>query len=146
MRSSSTRSLLALCAAFTLCACAGVGADAAPKLTVSVNNVHLTGCPTPATPLPGWRNCTGTILLSVTGTPSSGYISTYMDYGSTGTFYHGQVAVVSGTSSYTVNVVSEYVPQCYTSLATSVDVYDGSEANSNAPLIASIPITLSGSC
>lgn len=144
MHSRSIRTALALSAAIALVGCAG--ADASPSLSVSSTHVQLTGCPKSAAPLPGWVNCTGVITLSITGTPSSGYLSTYMDYGSSGTFYHGQAAVLEGTTSVTVNVVADYVSQCYTSVSTSVDVYDGPQTNQNAPLVASIPITLNGTC
>lgn len=144
MHSRSIRTAAALCAAFTLVGCAGV--DAAPSFSVGSTHVQLTGCPKSAAPLPGWVNCTGVITLSVTGVPSSGYLSTYMNYGSSGSFYHGQAAVVEGTTSVTVNVVDEYVSQCFTSVTTSVDVYNGVQTNQNAPLVASIPITLTGTC
>jgi len=140
----AAQSLIAFCCALSLSGCAGV--DGGTKFQVSLSKVQLTGCPTSASPLPGWRNCTGVITLSVTGVPSSGYLSTYMDYGSSGTFYHGQVAVVDGTTTATVNVVAEYVSTCLTSVSTTVDVYDGPQSNQNAPLIGSYPITLTGTC
>jgi len=144
MHSRSIRTAVVLCAALTIAGCAGV--DASSSFNVSSTHVQLTGCPSSASPLPGWVNCTGVITLSITGAPSSGYVSTYMDYGSSGTFYHGQAAVLSGATSVSVNVVADYVPQCLTSVSTSVDVYNGPQTNQNAPLVASIPITLTGTC
>jgi len=140
----SIRCIAAMLGGLTLAGCAGADATGPASVSVSVSRVQLTGCPKSASPLPGWVNCTGTVSLTVSKPPSTGYISVYFDYGSTGTFYHGQAAIASGTQAYTVNVVADYVPQCYTSVATSVDVYDGT--TSTAPLIVSVPMTLTGSC
>lgn len=137
------RRLCLLLAPLAVLACSD---STAPKFSVSGVRVQLTGCPQSASPLPGWLNCTGTITVSATGTPSSGYLSVYMNYGSSGSFYHGSVAAGSGTQSYPISVVNDYVSQCYTSLSTTVDVYDGPQSASNAPLITSIPVTITGTC
>lgn len=145
MRTRVARRVCAVFAVAALSACAGADATG-PKVSVSGVKVQLTGCPQSASPLPGWRNCTGTVTLTATGTPPSGYFSVYMDYGSSGTFYHGSIAGGTGTQSYVINIVADYVPQCLTSVPTSVDVYDGPPSDSNAPLITSIKLTLTGSC
>ncbi len=143
MRIHAVRRLCLLLVPLGFAACSD---STAPKLTVSSARVQLTGCPSSASPLPGWVNCTGTITLSVSGTPSSGYLSVYMNYGSSGSFYHGSTTAVAGSQSYAISVVNDYVPQCFTSLSTTVDVYDGPPSASNAPLVTSIPIALTGTC
>lgn len=141
-----TRYLYALLGAVALTACAGSDATS-PQLSVAGVKVSLTGCGRSASPLPGWTDCTGTITVDATGTPSSGYFSVYMNYGSTGSFYHGAIAAASaGRNSYVISVVNDYIPQCFTSVTTSVEVYDGPPSASNAPLITSIPLTLTGTC
>lgn len=145
MRSRVAHRVCTVLAAVALSACAGSDATS-PKVSVSSVRVQLTGCPQSASPLPGWLNCTGTVTLNASGTPSSGYFSVYMNYGSSGTFYHGSIAAGSGTQSYVVNIVADYVSQCLTTVNTSVDVYDGPPSASNAPLITSIPITITGTC
>ena len=143
MRIHGVRRLSLLLVPVAVLACSD---STAPKFAVSGVRVQLTGCPQSASPLPGWVNCTGTVTVSVTGAPSSGYLSVYMNYGSSGSFYHGSTSAASGTTSYPIGVVNDYVPQCYTSLSTTVDVYDGPQSNANAPLITSIPVTINGTC
>jgi hypothetical protein len=120
------------------------GADAG---TVTLQSVQITGCPTSASPLPGWVNCTATVSLTVTTTVTSGYVSVYFNYPNSASFYHGQLQVSSRTpGSIVVPVVNDYVPSCVTSYATTVDVYDGPQSASSAPLLASFPLTLNVKC
>src|SRR5579859_7146639 len=78
--------------------------------TISVGAIHIAGCSNTASPLPGWKNCTATAALTITEAISSGYVSVYMNYPTSGSFYHGQAQVVSGTTSYTVTMMNDYVP------------------------------------
>lgn len=136
---------------FSVCAVDLAGRSACQTVTMIVAGAVTVGrltysCSTSASPLPGWRNCTGTVALTITKTISSGIVSVFFNYGSSGSFYHGQVAVTPGVTSYTVNVVNEYVSTCLTSYTTSVDVYDGAQSASNPPLLVSTPVTLTGTC
>lgn len=118
-----------------------------PVGSVRVTKWALTGCPTSASPLPGWVNCTGTVTLSITQTIPSGVVSVYFNYPDNGAFYHGQLQVGSGVpGTVTVNVVNDYESHCVTSLATTFDVYDGAQNAQSAPLLVSQPMTLNVTC
>lgn len=118
-----------------------------PAGSVRVTKWALTGCPTSASPLPGWVNCTGTVTLSITQTIPSGVVSVYFNYPDNGAFYHGQLQVGSGVpGTVTVNVVNDYESHCVTSLATTFDVYDGAQNAQSAPLLVSQPMTLNVTC
>ena len=115
--------------------------------TVLLKGLSLTACTQSAAPLPGWKNCTGTVSLDITKTVSSGYVSVYFNYPDANSFYHGQVAVAQGApGSVTVSVVNDYVAQCVASFPTTVDVYDGPESAQSAPSLASIKTTLNVHC
>lgn len=131
----------------TISGCSSSSLTGAGGGTVTLQSVQITGCPTSASPLPGWINCTATVSLTVTKTVTSGYVSVFFNYPNSGSFYHGQLQVSSSTpGSIVVPVVNEYVPSCVTSYATTVDVYDGPESASSAPLLGSFPLTLNVKC
>jgi hypothetical protein len=114
-----------------------------------VGGISIFSCNTSATPLPGWKNCHGTVDVTV-NVPSdikSGYISVYFNFPDDGSFYHGQIAIGSSPATYTVSMTNDYVPGCLsTSISTSVDVYDGSASASNAPRVGGRFATLGNTC
>ena len=128
----------------TAMACGGSSpsAPSTPTGTVTVGRVTWS-CAISASPLPGWRNCTGTVALAITKTISSGYVSAYFNYPDGGSFFHGDLQVGSGTpGNVTVNVVNNYVSQCAANpFTTTVDVYNGSQSAQSAPLLVSVPVT-----
>ena len=112
--------------------------------TVTVGRVTWS-CVTSAAPLPGWRNCTGTVALTITRTISSGYVSAYFQYPDSGSFFHGDLQVGTAVpGAVTVNVVNEYVSRCANPFATMVDIYNGPQNAQSAPLLVSTPVTLTG--
>jgi hypothetical protein len=138
-----------VCVSVFLLVAIGCSADSPTSLagSVRVTKWALTGCPTSASPLPGWRNCTGTVTLSITKTIPSGVVSVYFNYPDNGAFYHGQLQVGSGIpGTVTVNVVNDYESSCVTSFATTFDVYDGAQTAQSAPLLVSQPMTLNVTC
>lgn len=106
------------------------------------------GCDRSADPLPGWLNCRGTITVSVTQVNRSGFVSVFMAYPDSGSFYHGQVAVTAGRAPGTVSisVVNNYVPRCVSSYATTISVYDGAQSANDPPLIGRSTGTLTFTC
>ena len=114
--------------------------------TVAVGNVKWS-CTISATPLPGWKNCTGTVDLNISIQIPSGYVSVYFNYPSTDSFFHGQAAVATTgiTQAITVNLTNPYVSQCVSAYNTTVDVYNGSESARGA-LIVSVPVKLTSAC
>ena len=128
-----------------MAACSEPAGPAAPT-------VYLTGigwtCATSAAPLPGWRNCTGTVSLDIRSTISSGYVSVYFNYPDAGAFFPGELLVGSGEPGrVTVNVVNEYVSHCTAgSYKYSIDVYNGRQSAQSAPLIATLPTTGTVNC
>jgi hypothetical protein len=140
---------LRLCVSVLLLAAVGCSSDSATGIvgSVRVNSWVLSGCSVSASPLPGSRNCTGTVTLSITKSIPSGVVSVFFNYPDDGSFYHGQLQVGSGIpGTVTVNVVNDYEPACVTSFATTFDVYDGPETASSPPLLVSQPITLNVTC
>jgi len=138
-----------ICVSVFLLAAMGCATDSptSPAGSVRVTKWALTGCTTSASPLPGWRNCTGNVTLSITKTIPSGVVSVYFNYPDNGAFYHGQLQVGSGIpGTVVVNVVNDYESNCVTSFATSFDVYDGPQSAQSAPLLVSQPITLNVTC
>ncbi|HEX4348260.1 MAG TPA: hypothetical protein VHZ73_11855 [Vicinamibacterales bacterium] len=106
----------------------------------------LTGCGSSASPLPGSKNCTGSIQVTVPKPVTTGVISVYFNYPDSGSFYHGQVSVGSGApGTVTVPLVNEYISTCLTSYATRIDVYDGPQTGPST-LIGSRLVTLTPSC
>ncbi|HEY5220406.1 MAG TPA: hypothetical protein VIJ16_11390 [Gemmatimonadaceae bacterium] len=132
---------------FALIGCSGIAAPGDTGGTVVLNGLTLSGCGPSASPLPGWTNCTGTVTLNITKTVSSGYVSVYFNYPDDGSFYHGQYQVSSGKpGSIVVPMINNYVSACVTTLATTIDVYDGPESSQTAPLLASIATTIHATC
>jgi len=130
--------------AVSACSSPTQASDSSPTGTVTVGAVTWS-CTISASPLPGWRNCTGTVALTITKTISSGYVSVFYDYPTSGAFFHGELQVGSGTpGAVIVNVVNEYVSQCANPYTTTVDVYDGRQSAQTAPVLASVPVTLTG--
>lgn len=140
-------------------ACAGMGAcvimmDAnkavtatfAPVAAVAVTVGNVTwACAISASPLPGWRNCTGTVALTISRPISSGYVAVYFNFPDNSAFFHGELQVGLGTpGAVIVNLVNEYVSRCQSPFATTVDVYNGRQSTQNAPLLVSVPVTLTG--
>lgn len=139
---------------FSVCAVDLAGLSACRTVTMTVvGTVRVDkiawACSISASPLPGWRNCTATASLNISRTIQSGYVSVFFNYPSSGAFFHGELAVNSsgGTAqTVTVNLVNDYVSQCVASYATRVDVYDGRQNAPQAPLIVSVPVTLTSTC
>lgn len=117
-----------------------------PVVITIAGSVALVGgfqsqCDRSADPLPGWLNCRGTIRLNVTATIRSGYVSAFMAFPDSGSFFHGETRVTAGTSPGTIDVavVNNYVPRCPTiPYDTTINVYDGPQSG-GATLIKSIP-------
>ena len=122
--------------------------DSTPAVpAVTINSYSLNACTSSASPLPGWRNCQGTVTLTVNKAVTSGYVSVFFSYPDSGTFYHGDLQVGSGVPGRVViNVVNNYVSHCVTSYATTFEVYDGPQSAGSAPLLLSHPQTLSITC
>jgi hypothetical protein len=138
---------------FSVCAVDLAGKSACSTVSMTVVGTVAVGkiswaCTISATPLPGWRNCTATVGLTISKPIQSGYVSVFFNYPSNGAFFHGELAVNSGgpAQSVTVNLVNEYVSQCVTTYSTTVDVYDGRQTAGQAPLIVSVPVTLTSTC
>jgi hypothetical protein len=138
---------------FSVCAVDLAGKSACGAVTMTILGTVAVGqlswtCTISATPLPGWRNCTATVGLTISKAIQSGYVSVFFNFPDGGAFFHGELAVAagSGTKTVTVNLVNEYVSHCVTSYATKVDVYDGRQNAGQAPLLVSVPITLTSSC
>ena len=106
------------------------------------------GCDRSADPLPGWLNCRGTITVTITQVNQSGFVSVFMAYPDSGSFYHGQVAVTAGRAPGTVSitVVNNYVPRCVSSYPTTLSAYDGTQSASSPPLIGRSTGTLTFTC
>ncbi len=106
------------------------------------------GCDRSADPLPGWLNCRGTITVTIAQVNQSGFVSVFMAYPDSGSFYHGQVAVTAGRAPGTVSitVVNNYVPRCVSSYATTISAYDGTQSAGSPPLIGRSTGTLTFSC
>lgn len=118
-----------------------------PSGGVTVNAWAIGGGCVSASPLSGWRNCAGTVTLSITKKIPSGVVSVYFNYPDDGSFFHGQLQVGSGIpGTVTVNLVNDYISQCVTSFATTIDVYDGPQTSQTAPLLVSDPLTLNVTC
>jgi hypothetical protein len=121
-----------------------IGPRPAPIGTVTVGHVSWS-CTISAAPLPGWRNCTGTVALAITKTISSGYVSVFFNYPDDGSFFHGDLPVGSGTpGNVIVNVANPYVSHCANGFTTTVDVYNGTQSAQSPPLLTSVPVTLTG--
>jgi hypothetical protein len=117
-----------------------------PVGTIVVNGATWS-CITSATPLRGWRSCTGTVRLSITKQIPSGIVSAYFNYPDGGSFFHGQLNVGSGIAgTVTVNVVNDYVSHCVTPYGTTINVYDGPQSLTSAPLIATSSFTFTSGC
>lgn len=116
-----------------------VGTIALEKVTWS--------CTISASPLPGWRGCTGTVVVNISRPVPSGFVSAFFNYPTAGAFFRGELSV--GTSStprsVTINVTNDYVSHCVASFPSSVDLYDG-RLSGGATLIVRIPITITGNC
>jgi len=114
--------------------------------TITVGQVSWS-CKISAAPLPGWRNCTGTVELTISKVITSGFVSVFFNYPDDGAFFHGELAVTSGgpAQKVTVNVVNEFVSKCVT-FATTIDVFDGRQNAGQAPLLVSVPITFTPTC
>jgi hypothetical protein len=132
-----------------LLAAVGCSSDGITTPAGGVTVAHWTiggGC-VPADPLPGWRNCAGTVTLSITKKIPSGVVSVFFNYPDDGSFFHGQLDVGSGIpGTVTVNLVNDYISGCVTSFATTIDVYDGPQTSQTAPLLVSDPLTLNVTC
>jgi hypothetical protein len=132
-----------------LLAAVGCSSDGITTPAGSVSVTHWTiggGCVS-ADPLPGWRNCAGTVTLSITKKIPSGVVSVYFNYPDDGAFFHGQLDVGSGIpGTVTVNLVNNYISSCVTTFATTIDVYDGPQTSQTAPLLVSSPQTLNVTC
>lgn len=124
------------------------------QATVSIS---LTGCPTTVVPPAGdgWISCAADITASnMSKTVTSGYIAAFMNWGcpvgtDCSSYYHGDVAVSDPKpGSAKIHVVSTYLPRakCTATMATTVDLYDGHQNSSGAPLLYSIPVTLNINC
>lgn len=112
--------------------------------TVVVNGATWS-CTTSANPLPGWRNCTGTVRLTITKRVPSGIVSAFYNFPDAGSFFHGQLSVGSGIpGTVTVNVTNEYVSRCVTPYSTTITVYDGPQSAQTAPVLATTNLTLTG--
>ncbi len=138
---------------FSVCAVDVAAKSACRTVTMTVIGTVAVGqvtwaCSISATPLPGWRNCTATVILNISRPIQSGFVSVFFNYPSSGAFFHGELAVTSGGTlrTVTVNLVNEYVSQCVASYATRVDVYDGRQNATQAPLLVSTPVTLTSVC
>jgi hypothetical protein len=106
-------------------------------------------CASSASPLPGWKNCSGTAILTISRSIQSGYVSVLFNYPSNGAFYRGELAVTSAgpVQTVTVPIVNDYVPYCIATYQTVVNVYDGRMALlGQAPLLVSKPVTLTNNC
>jgi hypothetical protein len=118
-----------------------------PAGSVTVNSWAIGGGCVSASPLSGWRNCAGTVTLTITKSIPSGVVSVYFNYPDDGSFFHGQLQVGSGVpGTVTVNLVNDYISNCVTSFATTIDVYDGPQTSQTAPLLVSHPLTLAVTC
>jgi hypothetical protein len=138
-----------VCVSVFLLVAMGCSSDSvtSPAGSVTVTKWSLAGCTTSAAPLPGSRNCPGTVTLSITRTIPSGIVSVYFNYPDNGAFYHGELQVGSGIpGTVVVNVVNDYESTCVTSFATTFDVYDGAQSAQSAPLLVSQPVTLNVTC
>jgi len=138
---------------FSVCAVDVAGQSACSTVTMTVLGTVTVGqvgysCTISASPLPGWKNCTGTVGLTISKTIQSGYVSVFFNYPTSGAFFHGELAVNSGgpAQTITINVVNQYVSHCVPTYLTSVDVYDGRQNAGQAPLLVSQPVTLSSNC
>ena len=111
--------------------------------TIDLNSFQY-ACNTPATPLPGWINCTGTVNLSIDTAVTGGVVSVYFNYPDSGSFFEGQASVTAVTTN--VPVTNSYIPDCVKSVETIVEVYGGPTTDTSAPLLASFPETVTTSC
>jgi hypothetical protein len=131
----------------TACTSAGPTESSTADPAVYVTGYSFQSCAGSASPLPGWRGCQGTVTLTINKALSSGYVSVFFNYPDAGSFYHGQLQVGSGVPGrVVVNVVNDYVSQCLTSYPSRFDVYDGPQSLQGAPLLLSLPQTLSVTC
>jgi hypothetical protein len=127
---------------------AGCSSDGinSPGGSVAVTGWTIGGGCVSASPLPGWRNCAGTVTLDITKSIPSGVVSVFFNYPDDGAFFHGQLQVGSGVpGTVTVNLVNDYISSCVTSFATTIDVYDGPQTQTTT-LLVSRPLTLNVTC
>jgi hypothetical protein len=72
----------------------------------------------------------------------------FLDYPTASSLFHGELAVSSGGTAQTVVVpiINEYVSQCVMTYLTQVNVHDGHQTDTQAPLLLSLPVTLTSVC
>jgi len=126
-------------------------APTTPTGGITKVGVSLSACQPapPASGLPGFINCLGTVSLTLTRIVQSGYVSAFIAYTpGGGSFYHGDVAVRAGAApgDIVINIRNEYIPQCLALTSITVDVYDGPQGAGTAPLIASLPLPFTSNC
>jgi len=68
----------------------------------------------------------------------------FFNFPDDGSFFHGEASVGSSTGSVTVNVANGYVSHCANPFTTNVGVYNGSQTAQSPPLLANVPVTLTG--
>jgi len=100
-----------------------------------------------ASPLPGWRNCRGTVTATINTTNQSGYVSVFFNYPNSGAFYHGDVRVAAGSApgQVGINIVNDYVSNFVFPYDTTVTFYDAPQGAGSGPVIGSRAIHLTSS-
>ena len=131
-------------------ALAGCGSLTATALdnTVGVTQLNVGGCAGPApAPKPGSINCTGSVVLFVSMTVNSGWVSVRMAYPDSSSIYTGEVQVNSThPRDMIVNIANPYQPACVTSYDTKINVYDGRLSDANARLLKSVSAKVRAFC
>jgi murein DD-endopeptidase MepM/ murein hydrolase activator NlpD len=115
----------------------------------SIGRFQLTGCERSAAPLPGWRNCRGTVEATVNGLVPSGNLTAYFGFPDSVSVYQGTLAVPSDRAPGTVriDVLNSYLPNCPAlPYVMNVTVRDGRQADPSLPLVATAPITVTTPC
>jgi hypothetical protein len=118
---------------------------------VRVNTFLLNACEAmpPASGLPGFRNCTGTVSATVTKIVTSGYVSIFFAYTpGGGSFYHGEVRVTPGAApgDIVIPVRMEYAPACVSPPTLTMTLRDGPQSANTAPVLATLVVGFRSAC
>ncbi len=122
-----------------------------PNGTVRVTGYVLPPCDPmpPASGLPGFRNCTGSVYVTVNKTVTSGYVSIFFSYSPDGgSFYHGDVRVTAGRApgAITIPVRMEYAPACLPLTSLTMSIWDGPQSGGSPTLLAREVVSFKSAC
>jgi len=116
------------------------------RLTVTYVRLDMRGstCRRPVS-LPGFLDCEAVVVVRLNQSTESGFISAFMAYPDSGSFYHGEAQAAAGEVS--IRMVNNYIPRCprfpYT---TTLTIRDGRQSPATGPVLLTRSITFDGGC